>query len=200
MSKSKKQQQQDLEDSRLATLAKLEPFFRYGVGIRTAVRQYNAKTNWTDYISHDMIQDWYTDIPAIADIVDSWTEMPDMQAHKTWVDAMRAGNYQAARDWLKVKKPDEFGEKEPSAPGAKVLVEFATAPSPFMGPTDQATVKVHVDTVDRKEKVREVKKKSSPSKRKKPPLKKAPSTRSTAKKSSSETKTAGGKPTESKKQ
>lgn len=147
-----------------------------------------------------MIRDWYTEVPSVAEIVDSWTEMPDMQAHKTWVDAMRAGNYQAARDWLKVKKPDEFGEKEPSAPGAKVLVEFATAPSPFMGPTDQATVKVHVDTVDREEKVQEVKKKPVKSSPKKSPGGKPKSTRSTAKKSSSETKTDGGKQNESKQQ
>lgn len=119
-----------IELDKRATLDKLQPYFMYGMAIKKAVNAHNAKTNWTDYISPLTIRDWYTEIPAVADIIDAWRESGEVQAHKTWFDAMRAGNYQAAREWLKVKDKEEYGETEDTQ--ERMIIEFATAPSPFM--------------------------------------------------------------------
>lgn len=124
--------------------------------------------------------------------------MPDMQAHKTWVDAMRAGKYEAARDWLKVKQRDTFGDAPPDT-GSKMLIEFAMSPSPFMGSPDQVEVKVHVDSPESaKHTQAAVKKKSKPIRPKSPHSAKATSGKPTAKRSSSKTKRDGDKKTESK--
>lgn len=72
---------------------------------------------------------WYQEIDAVRDQIDALRESPDMMAHKAWVDNLRTSNFQAAKAWLEVKDRETFGVKEDAQ--ARVIIEFATPPSPF---------------------------------------------------------------------
>lgn len=75
-----------------------------------------------------------------------------MMAHKAWVDNLRTSNFQAAKAWLEVKDKETFGPKEDGQ--ARVIIEFATGPSPFVDPN--ARPNAHV-TVPIKEPLRQTK-------------------------------------------
>lgn len=140
---------------------------------------------------------WYQEIDAVRDQIDAWRESPDMMAHKAWVDNLRTSNFQAAKAWLEVKDKETFGPKEDQTP--RMIIEFATGPSPFTSPNASPTAHVSVPVPNPLPQhpdfaVRETKKKSvKPSNSKKP--KSGPSTK---KKSSSSEKPGGEGGTESK--
>lgn len=75
-----------------------------------------------------------------------------MMAHKAWVDNLRTSNFQAAKAWLEVKDKETFGPKEDSQ--ARVIIEFATGPSPFIDPNARPNAQV---TVPIKEPLRQTK-------------------------------------------
>lgn len=85
---------------------------------------------------------WYTEIDAVRDQIDAWRESPDMMAHKAWVDNLRTSNFQAAKAWLEVKDKETFGPKEDTMP--RMIIEFATGPSPFTSPNAVPTAHVSV--------------------------------------------------------
>lgn len=145
------------------------------MSIEKAVRAYNAKTNWIDYISPITIKHWHTDHEEVREIIDSWRESGEVQAHKTWFDAMRAGNYQAAREWLKVKDKETYGEIDDTK--ERVIIEFATGQSPFMngGVTGGETAPVPPDLPQSETfKKNQIKKKSARPKKRPTPGAKTP--------------------------
>lgn len=85
---------------------------------------------------------WYTEIDAVRDQIDAWREYPDSLAHKAWVNSMRVDNFQAAKAWLEVKDKETFGPKEETMP--RMIIEFATGPSPFTSPNASPTGHVSV--------------------------------------------------------
>jgi len=112
-----------------AYLAKIQPYLMLWLAIKKACNAYNVKTNFEDYVSPATIGMWYQEIDSVRDQIDAWRESPDMMAHKAWVDNLRTSNFAAAKAWLEVKDRETFGVKEDSQ--ARVIIEFATPPSPF---------------------------------------------------------------------
>lgn len=113
-----------------ATLEKIQPYLMLWLSIKKACNAYNVKTNWESFVSPSTVGMWYTEIEAVRDQIDAWRESPDMLAHKAWVDNLRTSNFQAAKAWLEVKDRETFGTKEDTTP--RVIIEFATWPSPFV--------------------------------------------------------------------
>ena len=173
-----------------AYLAKIQPYLMLWLSIKKACNAYNVKTNWTDFVSPSTIGMWYQEIDAVRDQIDALRESPDMMAHKAWVDNLRTSNFQAAKAWLEVKDRETFGVKEDAQ--ARVIIEFATPPSPFAakGATPSQIVSVPIKQPLKQSPdfhANQTKKKSvKPSNSKKP--KSGPSTK---KKSSSSEKPAG---------
>ena len=85
---------------------------------------------------------WYQENETVRDQIDAWRESPDMMAHKAWVDNLRTSNFQAAKAWLEVKDKETFGPKEDTMP--RMIIEFATGPSPFTSPNAVPTAHVSV--------------------------------------------------------
>ncbi len=140
---------------------------------------------------------WYQEIDAVRDQIDAWREYPDTLAHKAWVNNLRTDNFQAAKAWLEVKDKEEFGPKEDATP--RMIIEFATGPSPFTSPGASPTAHVSVPIPNPMPQspdfaVRETKKKSVNGSNSKKPK----SGQSTKKKSNSSGKPDGEGGTESK--
>lgn len=114
------------------------------LAIKKACNAYNVKTNFTDFVSPATIGMWYTEIETVRDQIDAWRESPDMMAHKAWVDNLRMSNFAAAKAWLEVKDKETFWPKEDTQ--ARVIIEFATPPSPFAakGATPSQVVSVPI--------------------------------------------------------
>ena len=173
-----------------AYLAKIQPYLMLWLSIKKACNAYNVKTNWTDFVSPSTIGMWYQEIDSVRDQIDALRESPDMMAHKAWVDNLRTSNFQAAKAWLEVKDRETFGVKEDAQ--ARVIIEFATPPSPFAakGATPSQIVSVPIKQPLKQSPdfhANQTKKKSvKPSNSKKP--KSGPSTK---KKSNSSEKPAG---------
>lgn len=124
------------------TLLKIKPYLLLWLSIKKACNAYNVKTDFEDYVSPATVGMWYTEIDAVHDQIDAWRESPDMMAHKAWVDNLRTSNFQAAKAWLEVKDKETFGVKEDNQ--ARVIIEFATWPSPFVAQDATPTKTVSV--------------------------------------------------------
>lgn len=89
-----------------------------------------------------------------------------MLAHKAWVSNLRTDNFAAAKEWLKVKDRSVFGDAEDATP--RVIVEFATGPSPFIKqsvkPGETTTVQPEAPPVKQSVKYQKTQIKKKPSK------------------------------------
>lgn len=125
-----------VELSKVAVIEKLSVHFMHGLTIKKACNAHNVKTNWMDYISPLTVSEWYTQFPAVSEYIDALRESGEVLSHKNWIDNIRAGNFQAAREWLKVKDKENYGDTADTGP--KVIIEFAASPSPFITKTKEA--------------------------------------------------------------
>lgn len=111
-----------IELDKVEVIEKLSSFLMHGLTIKKACNAHNVQTRWKDYISPKTVVDWYNNFPAVLELIDALRETGEVASHKTWIDAIRAGNFQAAREWLKVKDAENYGDSKDTA--ERVIIEF----------------------------------------------------------------------------
>lgn len=119
-----------VELSKMVVIEKIASHLMHGLTIKKACNAHNVQTMWKDYISPLTVATWYQDHSEVSEYIDALRESWEVLAHKNWIDNIRDGNFQAAREWLKVKDKENYWDAFDTSP--KVIIEFATSPSPFI--------------------------------------------------------------------